>query len=92
MGYRNYDIEGNPNMLYKPFINVYFGAAYIKWLFNHNDKYVVRSPNEVFNSLQISFMFQLVALNFILQKYLLLFHLNVLQTTKTGVCYIQGKK
>lgn len=48
MGYKNYDIEGNPDMLYMPFINVYFGAAYIKWLSNHDDKerseeYVVRA-------------------------------------------------
>lgn len=48
MGYKNYDIEGNPNMLYKPFVNVYFGAAYIKWLSNHDEKerseeYVLRA-------------------------------------------------
>lgn len=48
MGYKNYDIEGNPHMLYRPFVNVYFGAAYIKWLSNHDDKerseeYVVRA-------------------------------------------------
>ncbi|PKA64083.1 hypothetical protein AXF42_Ash005095 [Apostasia shenzhenica] len=48
LGYRNYDIEGNPSLLHKPFVNVYFGAAYIKWLSSHDGKqrseeYVVRA-------------------------------------------------
>lgn len=40
MGYRAYEIEGNPDMLYRPFVNVYFGAAYIKWLSSCDGKYV----------------------------------------------------
>lgn len=48
MGYKNYDIEGDPNILYKPFVNVYFGAAYIIWLSNHNEKYV-HCPMQYFN-------------------------------------------
>ncbi|XP_042405976.1 uncharacterized protein LOC121996183 isoform X1 [Zingiber officinale] len=32
IGYRYYDIEENSNLLFRPFVNVYFGAAYIKWL------------------------------------------------------------
>ncbi|ONK65812.1 uncharacterized protein A4U43_C06F1220 [Asparagus officinalis] len=48
MGYKNYVIQENANMLYKPFINVYFGAAYIKWLSCYDEKerseeYVVRA-------------------------------------------------
>ncbi|XP_077220849.1 transglycosylase isoform X2 [Tasmannia lanceolata] len=52
MGYRAYEahgnIEGNPELLYRPFINVYFGAAYIKWLSGYDgkqrsDEFVVRA-------------------------------------------------
>ncbi|RRT49642.1 hypothetical protein BHE74_00051236 [Ensete ventricosum] len=32
MGYRNYEIEGISTLLFRPFVNVYFGAAYLKWL------------------------------------------------------------
>ncbi|KAK2630739.1 hypothetical protein QOZ80_2AG0102960 [Eleusine coracana subsp. coracana] len=38
MGYKNYDIEDNTNLLYWPFVNIYFGAAYAKWLFSCDDK------------------------------------------------------
>lgn len=40
LGYKSYDIEGNTNLLYWPLVNVYFGAAYAKWLFSCDDKYV----------------------------------------------------
>jgi hypothetical protein len=42
LGYKNYDIEleENIDLLYWPFINVYFGAAYAKWLFSCDEKYV----------------------------------------------------
>ncbi|XP_073002147.1 uncharacterized protein [Typha latifolia] len=48
MGYRNYEIEGNPTLLYKPFVNVYFGAAYVKWLSScdgkeRNEEFVIRA-------------------------------------------------
>ncbi|KAI0495598.1 hypothetical protein KFK09_021900 [Dendrobium nobile] len=47
MGYRKYELE-DESLLYRPFVNVYFGAAYVKWLFNHDGKqrseeYVVRA-------------------------------------------------
>ena len=40
LGYKNYDIEleDNIDLLYWPFINVYFGAAYAKWLFSCDEK------------------------------------------------------
>lgn len=40
MGYRTYPIEGNPALLYRPFISVYIGAAYLKWLSGFGGKYV----------------------------------------------------
>jgi hypothetical protein len=42
LGYKNYDIELEENMdfLYWPFVNIYFGAAYAKWLFSCDEKYV----------------------------------------------------
>ncbi|XP_010914226.1 uncharacterized protein [Elaeis guineensis] len=48
MGYRNYNIEGNPTLLFRPFVNVYFGAAYIKWLSccdgkERSEEFVVRA-------------------------------------------------
>jgi hypothetical protein len=33
MGYRAYEIEGAPTILYRPFVSVYFGAAF-KMAFN----------------------------------------------------------
>ncbi|KAG8069887.1 hypothetical protein GUJ93_ZPchr0006g44913 [Zizania palustris] len=38
LGYKYYDIEDDVNLLYWPFVNVYFGAAYSKWLFSCDDK------------------------------------------------------
>ncbi|CAN6230484.1 unnamed protein product [Urochloa humidicola] len=38
LGYKSYDIEDNTNLLYWPLVNVYFGAAYAKWLFSCDDK------------------------------------------------------
>lgn len=48
MGYRRYDLEGNPELLYRPFISVYFAAAYIKWLsgfdgIERNEEFVIRA-------------------------------------------------
>ncbi|WOL12271.1 hypothetical protein Cni_G21037 [Canna indica] len=50
MGYRKYEVEGNPAMLFKPFVNVYFGAAYIKWLSScdgkeRTEEFVIRAYN-----------------------------------------------
>ncbi|KAI3948497.1 hypothetical protein MKW98_019247 [Papaver atlanticum] len=47
-GYQTYQIEGNLELLHKPFINVYFGAAYLKWLSSYdgkdrNEEFVVRA-------------------------------------------------
>eukprot|EP00257_Ricinus_communis_P013707 XP_015571213.1 uncharacterized protein LOC8259970 isoform X2 [Ricinus communis] len=38
LGYRIYDVEENPDILYRPFVSVYFGAAYLKWLSNFEQK------------------------------------------------------
>lgn len=38
LGYRSYEVEENPDLLYRPFVNVYFGAAYLKWLSNFEQK------------------------------------------------------
>ncbi|XP_039126818.1 uncharacterized protein LOC120262965 [Dioscorea cayenensis subsp. rotundata] len=48
MGYRNYKIDGNQSLLFRPFINIYFAGAYIIWLSSHDGKerseeYVVRA-------------------------------------------------
>ncbi|XP_057950159.1 uncharacterized protein LOC131145098 isoform X1 [Malania oleifera] len=48
LGYRTYEVEGNPTLLYRPFVNVYLGSAYLKWLSNYEQKerseeFVVRS-------------------------------------------------
>ncbi|XXG74476.1 hypothetical protein AAC387_Pa07g3186 [Persea americana] len=48
MGYRTYPIEGNPVLLYRPFISVYLGAAYLKWLSGfdgkeRNEEFVIRA-------------------------------------------------
>ncbi|XP_020586367.1 uncharacterized protein LOC110028733 isoform X2 [Phalaenopsis equestris] len=47
MGYRKYTAE-DESLLYRPFENLYFGAAYVKWLSNYDGKqrseeYVVRA-------------------------------------------------
>lgn len=38
LGYQAYEVEGNPDILYRPFVSVYFGAAYIKWLSNFEEE------------------------------------------------------
>ncbi|WVZ77725.1 hypothetical protein U9M48_025556 [Paspalum notatum var. saurae] len=38
LGYKSYDIEDNTNLLYWPLVNIYFGAAYAKWLFSCDEK------------------------------------------------------
>ncbi|CAI9100059.1 OLC1v1036981C1 [Oldenlandia corymbosa var. corymbosa] len=38
LGYRNYEFSENPKHLYKPFVNVYFGAAYLKWISTYDQK------------------------------------------------------
>ncbi|KAF9599469.1 hypothetical protein IFM89_038563, partial [Coptis chinensis] len=48
MGYGEYEIKGDPMMLYRPLISVYFGAAYLRWLSNfegkeRNEEFVVRT-------------------------------------------------
>ena len=32
-------MDDNPDLLHKPFINVYFAAAYLKWLTDYQNKY-----------------------------------------------------
>uniref|UniRef100_A0A2P2JCI2 Transglycosylase SLT domain-containing protein n=1 Tax=Rhizophora mucronata TaxID=61149 RepID=A0A2P2JCI2_RHIMU len=48
MGYRTFEVEGKPEILYRPFVSVYFGAAYIKWLSNfeqqeRSEEFIVRA-------------------------------------------------
>uniref|UniRef100_A0A5B6YRF4 Transglycosylase SLT domain-containing protein n=1 Tax=Davidia involucrata TaxID=16924 RepID=A0A5B6YRF4_DAVIN len=38
LGYRTYKVEGNSELLHMPFVNVYLGAAYIRWLSNYDQK------------------------------------------------------
>ncbi|KAL0353384.1 UNVERIFIED_CONTAM: hypothetical protein Sangu_0919700 [Sesamum angustifolium] len=38
LGYTAYQVAENSNLLYEPFLNVYFGAAYLKWLSNFDQK------------------------------------------------------
>ncbi|KAK1281584.1 hypothetical protein QJS10_CPB22g00295 [Acorus calamus] len=38
VGYRSYQIEGNPDLLYRPFVNIYYGAAYLKYLYGYDGK------------------------------------------------------
>lgn len=38
MGYQAYAVQGNPDLLFKPFVNVYFGAAYLKWLSSYDQQ------------------------------------------------------
>ncbi|XP_050942400.1 uncharacterized protein LOC103489631 isoform X2 [Cucumis melo] len=47
LGYQSYGLEGNPEVLNKPFVSVYFGAAYLKWLSNFEQK---KHINEVSTS------------------------------------------
>ncbi|KAH1121380.1 hypothetical protein J1N35_004540 [Gossypium stocksii] len=36
--YLLFPVEEDPDILYKPFVNVYFGAAYLRWLSNFDGK------------------------------------------------------
>ncbi|XP_019242301.1 PREDICTED: uncharacterized protein LOC109222392 [Nicotiana attenuata] len=38
LGYRTYEVAADSKLLYKPFVNVYLGAAYLKWLSNYGEK------------------------------------------------------
>ncbi|XP_065626583.1 uncharacterized protein LOC112032086 isoform X1 [Quercus suber] len=38
LGYRSYNVVRNPELLYWPFVSVYLGAAYMKWLSNYDQK------------------------------------------------------
>jgi len=38
LGYRSYEVVRNPELLYWPFVSVYLGAAYMKWLSNYDQK------------------------------------------------------
>ncbi|RDX97705.1 hypothetical protein CR513_19497, partial [Mucuna pruriens] len=38
LGYCSYAAEGHREFLFKPFVNVYLAAAYIKWLSNFDNK------------------------------------------------------
>ncbi|XP_031115093.1 uncharacterized protein LOC116019124 isoform X4 [Ipomoea triloba] len=38
LGFRIYEVAENSTMLYKPFVNVYLGAAYLKWLSYYDQK------------------------------------------------------
>ena len=59
LGYKNYDIEleDNINLLYWPFVNVYFGAAYAKWLFSCDEKYVIFGRSCLLNLIDIIFLY-----------------------------------
>ncbi|KAI3414918.1 SLT domain-containing protein [Psidium guajava] len=37
-GYLAYQVLGNEDVLYRPFVNVYFAAAYLKWLSHFEEK------------------------------------------------------
>ncbi|KAK9156143.1 hypothetical protein Sjap_003623 [Stephania japonica] len=47
MGYRAYDIVGNPDMLYRPFTSVYFGAAYLNWLSSYEGILTLENHNSI---------------------------------------------
>ncbi|KAL7088341.1 hypothetical protein ACP275_13G121800 [Erythranthe tilingii] len=38
LGYRAYQVAEDPKFLYKPFLNVYLAAAYLKWISNYDQK------------------------------------------------------
>ncbi|KDP25060.1 hypothetical protein JCGZ_22595 [Jatropha curcas] len=50
LGYRVYKGEGNPDILYRPFVSVYFGAAYLQWLSNFERQRFVDDGPSVDNS------------------------------------------
>ncbi|XP_010537803.1 PREDICTED: uncharacterized protein LOC104812373 isoform X2 [Tarenaya hassleriana] len=37
-GYQAYDVKEDPDLIHKPFTNVYYAAAYLKWMSNYQDK------------------------------------------------------
>jgi len=48
LSYQTYEVDGNSKLLYKPFVNVYLGAAYLKWLSNfeqieRSEEFMVRA-------------------------------------------------
>lgn len=50
MGYTFYTVDWSSSMLYRPFVSVYFGAAYLKWLSTYEGKhrseeFIVRGYN-----------------------------------------------
>ncbi|GLU05034.1 hypothetical protein SLE2022_221590 [Rubroshorea leprosula] len=47
-GYQSYQVQGIPDLLFRPFVSVYFGAAYLEWLSNfegkeRSEEFVVRA-------------------------------------------------
>lgn len=50
MGYKYYTVDWSSSMLYRPFVSVYFGAAYLKWLSTYervsrSEEFMVRGYN-----------------------------------------------
>lgn len=50
MGYTHYTLDWSASMLYRPFVSVYFGAAFLKWISTYEGKprseeFIVRSYN-----------------------------------------------
>ncbi|CAI9784031.1 unnamed protein product [Fraxinus pennsylvanica] len=48
LSYQNYGVDGDSKLLYKPFVNVYLGAAYLMWLSNfeqieRSEEFMVRA-------------------------------------------------
>ncbi|PPD89156.1 hypothetical protein GOBAR_DD13913 [Gossypium barbadense] len=45
--YLLFPVEEDPDILYKPFVNVYFGAAYLRWLSNFDGKKQFDGPSPI---------------------------------------------
>ncbi|KAI9159815.1 hypothetical protein LWI28_002179 [Acer negundo] len=48
LGYLSHEVDTNPEVLYRPLISIYFGAAYLKWLSNfqeseRSEEFIVRA-------------------------------------------------
>ncbi|KAL2475874.1 Transglycosylase SLT domain 1 [Abeliophyllum distichum] len=48
LSYQTYEVKGDSKLLYKPFVNIYLGAAYLKWLSNfeqieRSEEFMVRA-------------------------------------------------
>ncbi|CAA3009681.1 Serine/threonine-protein kinase ATM [Olea europaea subsp. europaea] len=48
LSYPTYEVDGNSKLIYKPFVNVYLGAAHLKWLSNfeqieRSEEFMVRA-------------------------------------------------